>query len=356
MASRLTTVLAVFLAFLMVISVGGVTAQDARPVAKGDRALSITVTVPEDGEYEPAFAIAQDAGMDEIELTFRWDELETAPGEYVGDGLAAVNQFYPARGMPVSLMVAPLSSVEKSVPADLAGVAFDDPAFIERYQRLLDFVFGALPDVEIPTLVIGLEVESHLLANAEGWAQYERFYAAVADYARTLRPGLRVGVEGLQINILGPAAGYFDVLNAHSDFVAVSYFPLDEAGMGRPLDGIAAEFDALTAHYPDQTIRFTQLCYPSSAVNDSSVQMQAQFVREVFAAWDDHAEQIERIEFTWLHDLSPEGVEAFSALFQHQNEQFAAFLGTVGLRTYPSAGQDKPALDALREEAAARGW
>ncbi|MGH2532721.1 MAG: hypothetical protein ACRDJW_10500 [Thermomicrobiales bacterium] len=352
MASRLITIAAL----LMVIGVGGATAREAEPVAKGDRVLSITVTTPENGEYEPAFAIARDAGMDEIELTFRWDELETAPGEYVGDGLQAVNQFYPAQGMPVSLVVAPISSVEKSVPADLTGVAFDDPVFIERYQRLLDFVFAALPDVEIPTLLIGLEIESHLLANAEGWARYERFYAAAADYARTLRPGLRVGVEGLQINILGPAAEYFETLNVHSDFVAVSYFPLDEAGMVRPLDGIAGEFDALAAQYPDKTIRFTQLCYPSSAVNYSSILIQEQFVREVFTAWDDHAEQVERIEFTWLHDLSPEGVEAYSALFQHQTEQFAAFLGTVGLRTYPGAGEDKPALDALREEAAARGW
>lgn len=355
MVARLSVVLSGVLVWLVVVA-GGAAAQSPEPVPKGDRALSITVTTPENGAYEPAFAIARDAGMDEIELTFRWDELETAPGAYVGDGLAAVNQFYPARGMPVSLVVAPVSSVEKSVPADLAEAPFDDPVFIERYQRLLDFVFGALPDVEIPTLVIGLEVESYLLADAARWEQYERFYAAAAEYARTLRPGLRIGVEGLHTNILGGAMGFFDALNAHSDFVAVSYFPLDEEGLGRPLDGIAAEFDALTAHYAGQTIRFTQLCYPSSAVNGSSEATQAQFVRAVFAAWDGHAEQIERIEFTWLHDLSPEGVAAYAELFQHQNERFAAFLGSVGLRTYPGAGEDKPALDVLREEAAARGW
>jgi hypothetical protein len=86
----------------------------------------------------------------------------------------------------------------------------------------------------------------------------------------------------------------------------------------------------------------------------SSEARQAEFIAEIFAAWDRHADRIPMIDFTWLHDASPESVQDFEDFYGLSSDTFHEFLATLGLRTYD--GRDKLAFLRLMEEAAARGW
>ena len=86
--------------------------------------------------------------------------------------------------------------------------------------------------------------------------------------------------------------------------------------------------------------------------------LQAEFIREIFQVWDEHAAQVRLLNITWMHDLSPES--AFS--IANEDPAFAVpgdpghleYLWTLGLRTY--TGEAKPAWHTLVEEAALRGW
>jgi hypothetical protein len=60
------------------------------------------------------------------------------------------------------------------------------------------------------------------------------------------------------------------------------------------------------------------------------------------------------MEFCWLHDISAETVAGFEGFYELSHPKFAAFLGSIGLRTHD--GKDKAAWPALKVEAAARGW
>jgi hypothetical protein len=96
------------------------------------------------------------------------------------------------------------------------------------------------------------------------------------------------------------------------------------------------------------------LGYPSSPELGSSDERQADFIREVFRAWDAHATAIRMIDFSWLFDTSESSAGDTGRYYGMSGRRFSEFIRTLGLLTY--AGGQKPAFRALKEEASMRGW
>lgn len=327
---------------------------DAPPRPKGDRRLAIDVREAEGEEYDTAFLMALEMGMQEIGLSLDWADLEPAPQSYDTSLLEIANVYYPAYGVPLTLTLRPIHTHTLRVPDDLRQTAFDDPAMIDRFTTLLDVVFATMPDVDFAGLIIGSEFDAYLGADAGAWAAYTTFAAATADYARQQRPGIPVAFEAMYPAFIGDAAPYLAELNAHADLIGVSYYPIRADGYVEAPSVVADAFATLVAAYPDQPIALYQYGYPSSEAIGSSEALQAGFIRESFAAWDTHADQIAVIDFTWLTDMSAESVAFFEDYYSYSTPEFRAFLGSLGLRY--ADGTPKTALATLRDEAAARGW
>ena len=177
---------------------------------------------------------------------------------------------------------------------------------------------------------------------------------AISAIRRSLRPNLLVGGKGMFDGMTGPAAPYFQSLNRHSDVVQVTYYPLNGDFTVRAPDTVYADFQAIAALYPDKPIYFLELGYLSGKANRSSEAQQAEFVRQTFRAWDDHADQIRLITFVWLNDIPSGAVDELTGYYGLSNKAFASYLGTLGLRA--ADGTEKAALSVLRAEAKARGW
>lgn len=86
----------------------------------------------------------------------------------------------------------------------------------------------------------------------------------------------------------------------------------------------------------------------------SSEALQADFVTEAFQAWDRHADQVEMLEFVWMHDISSEQLSVYEQYYGVSDTCFLEYLATLGLKT--ADGADKPAWLRLMAEASARGW
>lgn len=320
-----------------------------------DRILAIDISEGDGEEYDTLFQMSLGLGMQQVGLSFDWGALEVAPGEYDGSLFEIMNIYYPAYGVPVDLTLRPIHTGTLQVPADLRGRALDDPIMIERFNRFLDFAFATMPDVEFSSLVIGSEFDSYLGSNADRWRQYTAFAAATADYARRQRPGLKIAFEAMFPAFDDPTtAAYLADLNAHADIIGVSYYPTDESFNPRPLTGINDDFAVIVEQYPDKPIWFYQYGLPSSPVLNSSEELQADFIRESFRVWDTYADHVQMIDFTWLTDMSRDEVAYFEDYYSYSSPEFAAFLGSLGLRH--ADGTPKLALEALREEAQRRGW
>jgi hypothetical protein len=317
-----------------------------------ERILAIDLNEAQGMDYQSAFELALDVGVQNVNLTFDWRDLEATPGQIASDFFPIINLFYPAYDMPVSLFIRPISTNNKVVPSDLMEVAFDDPQMIERFKAVIDYAFAQTPDTRLTHLIIGSEIDAYLGTDATLWGQYTLFFREIRDYIKTSHPEIWVTTEGLFDGMMGDAQPFFDAIHEYADGIGVSYYPLDADFGARPPEGVHDDFAALVEAYGDKPIHFFQLGYPSSKLLNSSEELQAQFIREVFAAWDSYAEQIVFIEFTWLHDISSEAVAFNEDYYGFKNEAFAAFLGTLGLRS--SSGVDKLAFIALREEAESR--
>ncbi len=327
-------------------------------VPKGDRILELDANSPEHNDYDRVMDLARELGAESIRLSVYWDDLETSPGVYNPEPnwLAIANSYYPSRDFQISLVISILDTTEVRLPADLEGKPLNDPEVITRFEGLLSYIAQQTPDLELTSLAIGNEIDGVLGSDAEAWEAYNQFFTAAAAEARLLWPDVPVSAKVMLEGLTGKSREYARSLNNSADVIMTTYYPL--AGDFRVLDPgiIHDDFDQLADLYPDREIHITEIGYPTSEVNKSSPDLQAEFVREMFAAWDDHADQITLISYSWLSDLPESSVRELEGYYGLSNKAFGEFLRTLGLRTYPGSGEDKPGFQTFRDEAAARGW
>lgn len=336
-------------------SVSTATPDDA-PQPKGARLLGINVNEAEDQNFDRAFRTGWEAGLQVVSLKLDWDDLEKQPGEYASPFPAIADLFYSAAQVKLSLRIATLDTSRNRIPADLRAKPFDDPTVIQRFNALVDWLAQQMPKVEIEDFSIGNEVDAFLGSDAAKWRQYTAFFQATREHVKQTWPQTQVGSSLTFGGHTGPAKEQVLALNRHADVVMVSYYPLNADLRFRDPSVVGGDFQAVCAQYPGRSITFTECGYASGTKCGASEEKQKRFVEEVFRAWDAHADQVGQVMFVWLHDQPPETVRWTEEYYGVRSDAFADFIGTLGLRTYPGSGEDKPAFVALKAEAQKRGW
>lgn len=320
---------------------------------KGERLLGLGLTEGSAG-YDATLAAGQAVGLQFTEIPQQWDEVEPTPGRFESPMLAIVDEHYPRLGLKVVIALNPIDTTSTRLPADLKDTAFDDPRLVARYLRAVDFVLGELPQVELVAFSVGNEVDAVLGEDPARWAAYTRFFRAAAKYVRSKRPGVPVGVKLTYGALTQPATRELArALNAHADAVFATYYPLDADARVRKPEAVPADLAGLLEG-TDKPLYLLEAGYPSSADVGSSKARQTAFVRELFAAWDTHRARIPALNLVWVHDLTPEEVQAYSRYYGSEAKGFVAFLASLGLRSH--TGKPKPAWGALERATRARGW
>ncbi len=325
---------------------------------KGDRILELDANPPQNDNYDRVMDLARDLGAESIRLSVYWDDLETSPGVYNPEPnwLAIANNYYPSQDFQISLVVSVLDTTEIRLPADLEGKPLDNPEVITRFNGLLNYIAQETPALELTSLAIGNEIDGVLGQDRQAWEAYTRFFSSAAEQARKLFPDVPIGAKVMLKGMTGNSREYARSLNDSADLVMTTYYPLDKDFKVLDPSLVHEDFARLTALYPEDEIHITEIGYPTSEINKSNPEFQAEFIREMFAAWDDHADQITLISYSWLSDLSDSSVRELEGYYGLSNQAFGEFLRTLGLRTYPGNGKDKPGFQVFREEAKVRGW
>lgn len=318
------------------------------------RSLGMAITSSEHGDFESALATAIDAGVTRVPLTFSWRGLEPEPETYDDRSLAIAALMIPAMGVSIDLAITPVAGSQKSMPRDLMGLPFDDPKVINRYLELLDHVLGVLGNADVRVLLVGVEADVYLGDDPAAWQSFATLTSQAAGYVHTLRPGIEVGVQSSTYSRM-THPDQWAAIDDVCDIIATSYYPLDGLQVRDPSE-IAADFDTLTALYPDRIIRIVETGYPSSRVNGSSAELQAAYIQALFAAWDEHASQILSITLWTEHDYSPFQLEQLEHSNDDKRARYVALIGSVGLRGWDDTGEAKPAWDQLLHETDIRGW
>jgi len=328
-----------------------------QPAPKADRRFGITISEGSEG-FAAAFDVARQAGVQVVELNLPWNVIETAPGRYEDPwGVLEAVAFYGEHDVEVTLSLAAINTVERTTPAYLDDLPFDDPSVISAFNRMVDWVMATVPaNVTVPGVAIGNEIDLFLASDAE-WSAYAAFYQATADHVQTQYPDIKVGVkitvmQGLmEDNALEKA----QALNQPSDVIMLNYYPQDDAFQVLPPDVVHQHLRQIIELFPGWEIWLTEVGYQSGAEHcNSSEAKQAAFYHELFSAWDDHRQQVTLVLVDWLHDQSPRQIAEWKRYYGSSNPAFVEYLSTLGLRRYDHT--DKAAWLQVLAETRARGW
>jgi hypothetical protein len=350
--------------FYLVFSISVSSAQNPA----GDRIMAFQVDMAENNNYDSAYNYALDACMQSVHHAFSWKAMEPEPGNISGDVfdlLYIVNLYHPAFGIKVEFNIPVVNTVSREVPDDLEEIPFSDHVMIARFKVLLDSVFSKIPDVDLSLLTIGNESDIFWGTDEAKYVDFKIFLDSVTVYAKSLYFDLHgielnVGTTLTHKGLVDPEkSAYCQQLNSDVDVVSITYYGLDQSMMVIPPGNVSAEFGELISLYPNtnKPIYLVECGYPSSTFNGSSLELQRQFIENVFIAWDTYSDNIRYISFFKTTDWSQADVDTLAIYYGFPNDTtFKEFLRTLGLRTYPGDGINKPAYEQLKCELVAREW
>ncbi len=344
----------------------------ATPLPKGDRRLGLDISdTAEDGAQR--IDLSKELGVEAATFRLQWLYLETAPGVFDGPQTAVFGLLnaYAAEGLQINLTISPIGQTYLTLPADMSPRLSDgtlrmsDPEVIDRFKVLLDFVHREAPALELSSLQIGHELDLYfgVERDTQFWADFLTFFQAVSYHAKSLWGNeLPVGVTSSYSGLVTePTRSLFREVNTFTDVVSVTYHPRNsDFSMVEPTE-VGSQLDELMAIYPGREIWFESVSYPSSPAIGSSETKQTQFFYAFFDAWDRHSNVIPFASFGPLHEVSPEAAQTRAGFPHFQVPQgsettAAAYLGSLGLRTYPGSGEHKSGYHTLRNRTFERGW
>lgn len=304
---------------------------------------------------QEAFDLSFNAGARGDFMSFTWKTLEPNAGAFNSTKLSELNDGItnaPDHSMTVLLGLQVLNTTAREMPADLATAAFDSATVRTRFRALLDRVITPNRG-KITYLSIGNEVDPYLRAHPTEWSRYKTFFDDVAQYARSLDPALKVGVTGTASGALIESPTELASLNATSDVVILTYYPLQFATNGavsvRDPSVVSSDFPLMLTFAGNKQVVLQEVGYPASPLNNSSEAKQAAFIANTFSAWRDSQQRIAFLNFFVLHDFTQQMCDEFGVYYGAPTPSFEAYLCTLGLRTVN--GTPRAAWSTLVSEA-----
>ena len=296
---------------------------------------------------------AAKAGVTGDQLFNLWNALEPSPGRIdVSNPAGGISYLGGTLGWTLELTIGILNTSVNVVPSDLQGVAFDDPRMIARFHALLDQIFPIL-NSHVEYLSIGNEVDVYLAAHPDQWPQYDAFYADAVAYVHAHAPGVRVGVATTWSGASGASRTAVAELNSSSDVWIITYYPLGSDFVVEPPGAPLSDFPAMVNLAGGKPVVLQEVGYPTSRKLKSSAAMQAEFVRNVFTAWQSQGERILFLSYVMEHDLNRKYCNEQSAYYgvPDPDGHFSDYFCTLGLLTVD--GRKKPGWKIFVDQAAA---
>ncbi|HTO88180.1 MAG TPA: hypothetical protein VMR54_11730 [Thermoanaerobaculia bacterium] len=231
-------------------------------------------------EQQRAFDLARRTGASLYAMTLSWAAAERSPGKYELKDITRAARSLRQSGAQLHLDLPLVAGRQRDVPADLAGVAFDDPRLSLRLGKLLDALEPALRDFS--TLSLGYEADAYFADKPEELRAYRRLFDGAVSYLSKKSPRLKVGVTTASPTE-SPAPAVAAALHQKSPVLFYIYSPFQS---GRPYlqrdpDSLERDWKDLLAASGDRPIAFPEVSYSSAPENSSTPEKQAEFVRRM---------------------------------------------------------------------------
>jgi len=258
-----------------------------------------------------------------------------------------------AYGFTSILVNIPIVAIaSRTMPADIAGLAFDDPTVIARYHTLIDQVVPYF-NSSVKYISLGNEVDTYFSTHSSEWAAYKALIEDARTYIHSQKPNIKVGVTTTFDGATLTQAASVASLNANMDVVILTYYPTSTSFLVRSPSTVDTDMASMVAIAGNKPLVLQEWGYPSSSVLLSSEQMQADFITYTFSSWRQYgAGRIPFISFFKRRDWNPAHCATLSGQVAGQN--FYEFLCSLGLLN--NNGTPKMAYSALTTELSYLGY
>jgi hypothetical protein len=290
---------------------------------------------------QSALEMVRRTGANFFALELSWSEAEPSPRRYRVEELTRTARILRQSGAVLHLDIPLVDESRRNVPADLAGVAFDDPKLSLRLGGLLDALSPALLDFQ--TLSLGDAADVYFADKPEELRAYRRLFDGAVQFLRKKAPRILVGVT-TTAPMDSPAPDVAAALHARSPLLLYNYAPFVRNAPFEQRDPALLDRDwrALLANAGGRPVAFPLVSYSSSSENASSPARQAEFVRRLrdfLAKADGRALAFAR--YVALRDEGRDELGELSPQAPAIERKRRAFLANRGLQELD--GKPKPA-------------
>jgi hypothetical protein len=344
---------------------GGKTTTDPTVIEKGDRQLGMDVlnTTPSIS-FASGVAKAKAAGIQFITFPVLWSQINTTGVTYDTASVQNIKDMAAvcaANGLKLSLTIWTVDVTGKHLPADLMTTRFNDGSMAPKFIALLDtlFITESIDYTVLTSIQIGNEIDGY---NAAGdtnfsWSDYANFLYAVKGFIASkpyssLKTGFTGTLYGLNSN-----KEIFTAIASTVDIVGVTYYPMNADFMVKDPSVVSSDISTLVGNYSatGKPLYVQEAGYQSGPGCNSSEAKQAQFIKNMFDAWDTHRAYIKSVSFLRLNDVDSASAASTATTYGlGGNAEFIEYIRTLGLVNYD--GTDKQGFQVLSDNAHARGW
>jgi hypothetical protein len=294
-----------------------------------------------------ALGIVEHAGIGFLVHNGKWNELEPQPGQYNFEPLDFNVATAKRLNIPICYTLRIIETVDRAVPGDLKKISWSDPRL---EQRLLNMIQAMAPhfDGKVRWILIGNEIDGYFTRHPNELADYVKLYADVAARLKLLSPGIRVSAT-LMFGGVDLMDGMMRPLTDKFDFICFTYYPIRGDFTMQDPGLVAHHVDRMRQAAHGRSLVLQEIGYSSGAKNDSTEELQAQFVENVFHALRANSDFVEAGCFWLLADLKDDFVNNLAQYYGMTNSAvFKSFLQTLGM--YDLSGHPKKAWGVYTRE------
>ncbi len=348
-----------FVLILLTILWSSCTKDSTNPAGGGptfpSRILSISPSPRQDppattNDLLAAIDLAASAGARGMHLNATWRSLEPSPGVFsLTDASTALSYLGVLRGFKLQVVLSVLNTNVRETPTDLVNVSFDSLLMKTRFHAMLDALLPLL-NSNVAYLSIGNEVDVYLSQHPGEWAAYKSFYEDAVNYLHQRSPSLKLGVTTTYSGASGTDSLNVRSLNGSSDVFILTYYPIGNQFAPRQPSVAATEIIQMVSLAGGRPLILQEVGYPEATSLGGSEQAQAQFVTNVFSAWQTQGTVIPFLNFFCMHDFTLAQCDSLALYYGFPNNQpIKDFLGSLGLRNVN--GTPKQSWQALLDGA-----
>jgi hypothetical protein len=273
-----------------------------------------------------------------------------------------LNSVYSTRSLSLLVSIPLVDTASVEAPPDLepalasGTLAFDDPSVVSRYETLVDSLFANIGTVKVRYLLVANEENTYLTGKPNAmWTSLASFFDAIKAYVAGKYPGVVVGMSLAFEGLLDSSMqAQLTPLFASSDDVFVTYY-LGDNGFGSVSSTtVPADFETMVTFAGARPVVLKECGYATGTTGHTEAG-QVAFVTDLFQAWDAHASQLPMVTISRMFDDDETDCATEAQSYGAAgNEDFIAFLCSLGVRTYANA--PKPAWPRLANAAALRAF